>query len=59
MSVLRMIKLFGWESRVRDEIAEKREEELSYVWKVKVIGLLSSIAKYVARLALNATSDVS
>ena len=23
-----MVKLFGWESRVRESVAEKREEEL-------------------------------
>jgi hypothetical protein len=36
MGVLRMIKLFGWESRVAKEIGEKRTEELKWVWKRKV-----------------------
>ena len=47
MSVLRMIKLFGWEARVRDEVAKKREEELKYIWKRKILGLLNNITKYV------------
>lgn len=33
MAVLRMFKLFGWERRVQQNIAEKREEELRWVWK--------------------------
>ena len=45
MNVLRMIKLFGWESRVKDEIAQKREEELKYIWKRKVLVVLNNIAK--------------
>lgn len=48
MNVLRMIKLFGWESRVRDDIAKKREEELRFIWKRKVLGLLNNISKYVS-----------
>ena len=47
MSVLRMIKLFGWETRVRDTIAEKREEELNWVWKRKLLGVINDCAKYV------------
>ena len=42
-----MIKLFGWEARVRDEVAKKREEELKYIWKRKILGLLNNITKYV------------
>ncbi|EKM51019.1 uncharacterized protein PHACADRAFT_177708 [Phanerochaete carnosa HHB-10118-sp] len=33
LSVLRMVKLFGWEKRVEEEVAVKREEELKWVWK--------------------------
>jgi hypothetical protein len=42
MNVLRMIKLFGWESRVAKEVGDKRSEELNYVWKRKVGGWQSS-----------------
>lgn len=45
MSMLRMIKLFGWESRVRQTIAEKREHELGWVWKSKVLGLMNNVVK--------------
>ncbi|KAI0693031.1 hypothetical protein BC835DRAFT_1520746 [Cytidiella melzeri] len=51
MSALRMIKLFGWEPRVKQAVAEKREEELSWIWKRKVIGFASSIANHIMPLA--------
>ncbi len=47
MSVLRMIKLFGWESRVKESVSEKREEELKWVWKRKLLGMASNTAKCV------------
>lgn len=31
ISVIRMIKLFGWEDRVNKQIDEKRNEELKYM----------------------------
>ena len=45
MSVLRMIKLFGWERRVKETVAEKREIELGWVWKRKVLNLANSVVK--------------
>ena len=55
MNVLRMIKLFGWEMHVKDQIAEKREDELKLVWKRKMLGMLNMICKYVAsrRMRIN------
>lgn len=38
MSMLRMVKLFGWEERVQELIEEKRVVELEWVWKRKVSG---------------------
>ncbi|KAI0703637.1 hypothetical protein BC835DRAFT_1262769 [Cytidiella melzeri] len=46
MSVLRMVKLFGWESRVSNTVAEKREEELNWIWKRKLLGMASTIANH-------------
>ncbi|KAF7797043.1 hypothetical protein EIP86_008235 [Pleurotus ostreatoroseus] len=45
MNVLRMIKLFGWEHQVNETIAEKRENELKYIWKRKILGLMTNIIK--------------
>lgn len=36
-SVLRMIKLFGWEGRMSKRIEDKRLEELKWIWKLRVI----------------------
>ncbi|KAI0798592.1 hypothetical protein BC629DRAFT_232884 [Irpex lacteus] len=46
MGVLRMIKLFGWENRVKESVGEKREEELKWVWKGKLLGMISDIANH-------------
>jgi hypothetical protein len=32
MNVLRMIKLFGWENRAQQDLDEKREAELRYLF---------------------------
>lgn len=47
MSVLRMIKLFGWERRVQSDVAGKREEELGWIWKRKMLGVANNILKCV------------
>ena len=31
-----MIKLFGWERRISERIREKRNDELGWLWKLKV-----------------------
>jgi ABC-type multidrug transport system fused ATPase/permease subunit len=38
-----MIKMFGWETRISEDIAEKRRIELAYVWKTKVYQLTNEI----------------
>lgn len=50
MNVLRMIKLFGWEKRVEHNVAEKRENELKYIWRRKMLGLANNCVKYVVEL---------
>ncbi|KAH9911186.1 P-loop containing nucleoside triphosphate hydrolase protein [Fomitopsis serialis] len=42
ISVIRMIKLFGWESRVSQQIAEKRHDELEAVKKSRMWELANS-----------------
>jgi hypothetical protein len=39
MSVMRMIKMFGWESGMRQRIAEKRDVELSWIRRSKLVEL--------------------
>jgi len=37
VSLLRMIKLFGWEGRMSKRIEDRRFEELKWIWKLRVI----------------------
>ena len=48
MSVIRMVKLFGWEPRVADQLAEKREDELTFIRKYKILELINNNIKYVS-----------
>ncbi|PPR03510.1 hypothetical protein CVT24_006998 [Panaeolus cyanescens] len=43
LGVLRMVKLFGWEKKMSDNIREKREEELALVKRRNVYELIISI----------------
>ena len=45
MNVLRMVKLFGWETRVTETIAQARENELKYIWRHKVLNLALDCVK--------------
>ncbi|KAK4689027.1 hypothetical protein P7C73_g1078, partial [Tremellales sp. Uapishka_1] len=40
LQTLKMVKLFAWEPKVKEQIAEKREEELAQVWNLSIIGSL-------------------
>ncbi|KDR83115.1 hypothetical protein GALMADRAFT_238938 [Galerina marginata CBS 339.88] len=43
VSVLRMIKLFGWEGKMTKRLEVKREEELSWLWKMKLLNLTNGL----------------
>ena len=47
LSVIRMVKLFGWEDKVNEQIAEKRAVELSWLMKRRLLGLLNNNLKSV------------
>ncbi|KAI1795060.1 hypothetical protein LXA43DRAFT_1080347 [Ganoderma leucocontextum] len=47
MSVIRMVKLFGWEPRVADQLAEKRENELTFIRKYKILELINNNVNFV------------
>ncbi|KAH7905269.1 P-loop containing nucleoside triphosphate hydrolase protein, partial [Hygrophoropsis aurantiaca] len=42
MNVLRMIKLFGWEAKMDKKITEKREDELGWIWKQKILEIANN-----------------
>ncbi|KAI0633979.1 P-loop containing nucleoside triphosphate hydrolase protein [Trametes polyzona] len=46
MSVIRMIKLFGWEPRMSAQLDKKREEELVAVRKNKLLNLSINLCNY-------------
>lgn len=45
MNVLRMIKLFGWEKRMNEKVAEKRDQELVWIWKRQILDLINGSLK--------------
>ena len=47
LNVIRMIKLFGWESRIAGQIEERREAELKLLRKNKWISVAVGLTKYV------------
>ncbi|KAI0260093.1 hypothetical protein BC834DRAFT_1028685 [Gloeopeniophorella convolvens] len=47
MSVLRMIKLFGWEPKIADRLAEKREQELRYIKIRQILNLINGNINFI------------
>ncbi|KIK08096.1 hypothetical protein K443DRAFT_672979 [Laccaria amethystina LaAM-08-1] len=47
VGVLRMIKLFGWEGKMNKKIQERREEELNWMWKDKVLDLCNDMINFI------------
>jgi len=45
MNAMRMIKLFGWETKLNEKIAQNRENELTWIWKRQLIELLNGNVK--------------
>ncbi|KAK1228101.1 hypothetical protein PQX77_008872 [Marasmius sp. AFHP31] len=46
MNVIRMIKMFGWEQKMNSRISDKREKELYWIWKLRMLNMATSIAKF-------------
>ena len=49
MNIIRMIKLFGWETRMEECLRGTRESELRLVWKIKYLNCFYVIIGYVHR----------
>ncbi|KAH9854915.1 multidrug resistance-associated ABC transporter [Lenzites betulinus] len=47
MNVIRMIKLFGWEPKVVEQLTDKRDDELKYIRKLKILELINGNINYV------------
>lgn len=39
IGALRIIKMFGWEDRIKERIAVKREDELHLIWQRRLMTL--------------------
>lgn len=48
MGVLRMIKLFGWETKVKSQVYERRDAELAVVWRREMLEFVSLVVRCVA-----------
>lgn len=49
MSVIRMVKLFGWEGKMSERLDKKREEELAWVWKSRMYDMVFNNIKCVVK----------
>ncbi|KII86381.1 hypothetical protein PLICRDRAFT_56093 [Plicaturopsis crispa FD-325 SS-3] len=62
LNVARMVKLFGWESKMSARVEEKREEELQFIWARKMYGVgvevLNSLIPGVTMMATFVTYTV-
>ncbi|KAJ7506775.1 P-loop containing nucleoside triphosphate hydrolase protein [Mycena galericulata] len=47
VNVLRMIKLFGWEGKMKERIGDKRKEELLWIQKRRFIELGASLINFI------------
>ncbi|KAE9393131.1 hypothetical protein BT96DRAFT_1023199 [Gymnopus androsaceus JB14] len=63
MAVMRLIKVCGWETLMNSRIKEVREEELSYICKLRLLELATGITSYMycqyERMACNNVSSKS
>jgi hypothetical protein len=46
LGVLRMVKQFGWETRVKEQLDEAREEELKWIFRRKLLNLVNICINY-------------
>ncbi|KAJ7185322.1 multidrug resistance-associated ABC transporter [Mycena filopes] len=47
VNVLRMVKLFGWEEKMKARIGEKRDEELVYIKRRRVLDMVSNVVNLI------------
>ncbi|ADV20810.1 ATP-binding cassette (ABC) transporter, putative [Cryptococcus gattii WM276] len=43
INALRIIKMFGWEERIKERVAAKREEELTLIWQRRLMNLFTTL----------------
>jgi ABC-type multidrug transport system fused ATPase/permease subunit len=50
LTILRMVKQFGWESQVKEQIDAKRDQELYWVFRGQILRLISIAVNYLIPL---------
>ncbi|SJL07707.1 uncharacterized protein ARMOST_11057 [Armillaria ostoyae] len=58
VNVLRMVKMFGWESKMNERISSKREDELVWIRKRQFLDLLSGSIKLLPHPRVNDDGDL-
>ncbi|EMD39575.1 hypothetical protein CERSUDRAFT_111891 [Gelatoporia subvermispora B] len=56
LNVFRMVKLFGWEPRAEEQLSQKRDEELKWAKKYKLLNLLVFLVSYVVPVTVMLTT---
>ncbi|PIL29335.1 ATP-binding cassette transporter [Ganoderma sinense ZZ0214-1] len=56
MNVIRMVKLFGWEPRIAQQLNEKREAELVSVRRNRMLGMMNNMRNFVIPILIMLTT---
>ena len=58
MNILRMIKLFGWESKISERLRGKREDELHWIRKIRIWTVINNnLTSVFSALCFNLQAD--
>ena len=58
MNILRMIKLFGWESKISERLSGKREDELHWIKKIRIWTVINNNLTSVFSLCSDLHADM-
>ncbi|KAI4523406.1 P-loop containing nucleoside triphosphate hydrolase protein, partial [Schizophyllum commune] len=52
LGVVRMLKLFGWERKMKDRISQQRDDELKYLLRRRIVEKSSEVIVYIIPIAV-------
>ena len=52
LGVVRMLKLFGWERKMKDKISQQRDDELKYLLRRRIVEKSSEVIVYIIPIAV-------
>ena len=47
-----MLKLFGWERKMKDKISQQRDDELKYLFRRRIVEKSSEVIVYIIPIAV-------